>query len=457
MRNQSPPNLAIESTESWEHFPCGLVETTDGGEIIRSNSFFGNWTGLAPRAMVGRSIHDFVDAGPRDDAHPIRLPQMAFVKRAGLERLPVMVESALGQDGHRYFAITDATPQVAFAIGLQGEHALAQRTQERLELVIAASIAFAGAEAESELAKVLVDTATRAFSAEHAVVYLEGDPGRFQIAAGSSPFASPGATEVLTTVPSMLGEVVKVSGIEEARSLSALLGSSFEHDGVHAMISAPLKQSGEPLGALAVFFKHPRRFDEQASPLADALASQATRAIANLRLRAQLHHAAIHDGVTGLPNRRNLEEHLESLIPRDHESTAIVFIDMDGFKAINDQLGHHSGDDLLREVGCRLRRAVREDDHVSRFGGDEFVVVCDVKDQHSALDVAERIRHEVGLPYDGIPDRLRPTASIGLVLSDAANDGEVDQLLRAADQAMYRAKLSGGNKVVIGNNLAHRF
>jgi diguanylate cyclase (GGDEF)-like protein len=126
-----------------------------------------------------------------------------------------------------------------------------------------------------------------------------------------------------------------------------------------------------------------------------------------------------------------------------------VFVDMDGFKKINDGLGHYAGDELLREVGKRLQATVRADDLVARYGGDEFVVVFEVSSERAAEEVAERIRDTIASPYSALPRELQPTASIGLTVTTAdVLDSGADHLLRAADQSMYRAKLAGGDRVI---------
>jgi diguanylate cyclase (GGDEF)-like protein len=431
--------------------PCALVEADETGAIVDVNPVFCAWTGLSIEQILGRSINDFVEwepiaIGPANS----RLPAMAFVSGADAWVRPVLVDSNDDVDGHRFFALFDATEQRDFANNLQGQQALTQRTQKRLELVIASSIAFAGADSEPELAAVLADTAAAAFAAEEAVVYLLDEQGDFQQVAGVNPFGPLDDIDSLTLAARTLQSVVKISGIEEARALSPSVGRAFEASGVQAMVIAPLHQRDAPLGMLGVFFHHPRRFDEQASPLADALAGQAGRAVANLRLRAQLEHAATHDEVTGLPNRRLLEDHLEKRVRTEHEFVGIVFVDMDGFKQVNDQLGHHEGDRLLHEVGQRLAASVRAEDLVARYGGDEFVVVCEVGSELAASEVAERIRQSIASPYPGLPDQLQPTASIGLIVSQTDRLlGGADHLLRAADQAMYRAKVAGGDRVIV--------
>jgi diguanylate cyclase (GGDEF)-like protein len=245
-----------------------------------------------------------------------------------------------------------------------------------------------------------------------------------------------------------LRSVIKISGVAEARSVAPAIGDAFEASGVQAMIIAPIHQGAQPLGILAAFFHHPRTFDEQASPLADALAGQAARAISALRLQKSLEHAAMHDETTGLPNRRLLEEKVNESRRARGTVRAVLFVDLDGFKNVNDQLGHQIGDEVLREVAARLQSAVRDNDVVARYGGDEFVIVCDVASEEAALEMAERVRESVRVPYEMLPGDLSLGASIGVsvTLKESAI-ATVDELVRAADRAMYSAKYAGGDRV----------
>jgi len=157
----------------------------------------------------------------------------------------------------------------------------------------------------------------------------------------------------------------------------------------------------------------------------------------------QIHHLAHYDALTGLLNRFSLENRLEQALlsaRRSGDSVAVMFIDMDRFKTINDTLGHHVGDKLLKEVANRLGPCVRESDIVARQGGDEFVVVLTgLAHPGIASRVAAKIVDTLSLPYSIGPHDLHSSPSIGIGLYPA--DGkDVDSLMRVADTAMYRAK-----------------
>ncbi len=159
----------------------------------------------------------------------------------------------------------------------------------------------------------------------------------------------------------------------------------------------------------------------------------------------QLQHQAFHDPVTNLANRALFADRVEHALMRSQRGfpdIAVVFIDLDDFKTVNDSLGHAAGDEVLKEVARRLRIAVRPTDTVARFGGDEFAVLLEsVNDSAQAADAAARILHALELPYEIDGKQVFPRASIGICLIDReSNVPEAAELLRNADVAMYMAK-----------------
>jgi two-component system cell cycle response regulator len=161
---------------------------------------------------------------------------------------------------------------------------------------------------------------------------------------------------------------------------------------------------------------------------------------------------AITDGLTGLYNRRYMETHLDALMERACErerSLAMLLVDIDFFKTVNDTYGHDAGDDVLREFAERLRASVRGIDLACRFGGEEFVVVMPDADLGVASTVAERLRARIAAPEFklGNGETLDITISIG-VAGRLAGERDADVLLKRADQALYRAKRDGRNRVV---------
>lgn len=169
-------------------------------------------------------------------------------------------------------------------------------------------------------------------------------------------------------------------------------------------------------------------------------------------LEEQLIHQAFHDPLTNLPNRAlfmNRLEHALARAARHHQQIAVLFLDLDRFKVINDSLGHQTGDQLLVAVARRLQASLRPADTVARLGGDEFTVLLeDIADEQAAVEIAERIAEHLALPFTPDGNEVFADASIGIALSTPATDGPND-LVRCADVAMYEAKTKGKGRYAV--------
>ena len=165
------------------------------------------------------------------------------------------------------------------------------------------------------------------------------------------------------------------------------------------------------------------------------------------RMESELERLALYDPLTGLPNRALFTDRLRHALGRRERSTttAIYFLDVDRFKRINDSLGHGAGDDVLCEVARRLRSALRPEDTVARFGGDEFTILCEsVGGVLEAVNVADRLQQPLSTPIRAGGGELRLSASIGVALAEAGELPDGARLIENADAAMYRAKERGG-------------
>ena len=162
------------------------------------------------------------------------------------------------------------------------------------------------------------------------------------------------------------------------------------------------------------------------------------------RLQADLTRLALQDPLTGVANRTLLDDRLRVALARAgrHRSlTGVLFLDLDGFKAINDRHGHHVGDQLLKAIAARLRAVLRPADVVARLGGDEFVAVCEeLAGLEEAHAIASRVEVAIAEPVTTDAGPLRVYASVGLALAEGSQDADADDLIRRADEAMYRAK-----------------
>ena len=163
------------------------------------------------------------------------------------------------------------------------------------------------------------------------------------------------------------------------------------------------------------------------------------------RAEEELERLAMQDPLPGLPNRHLLSDRLATALRRawrTRAKVAVIFVDVDHFKLVNDSLGHSAGDELLRQLAHRLGTSIRAGDTVARFGGDEFVLVCDeVSDTAEAMAIGERVRRACDAPFSIAGNEMYVTVSSGIVV--ASEDDTPDTLLRDADTAMYRAKELG--------------
>lgn len=179
-----------------------------------------------------------------------------------------------------------------------------------------------------------------------------------------------------------------------------------------------------------------------------------TREINELKqVEQDLQYLATHDVLTGLPNRFLLYDASDQAVKRARRTKsqfAMLYLDLDGFKVINDRHGHDVGDKVLKQVAARLAGCVRDSDRVARLGGDEFAIMLEDMDSiDDALQVAEKIRKAVVKPYESLPKRGGVSVSIGISFFPKHGKNSAT-LLRAADNAMYKAKLKG-NSIVTFN------
>lgn len=168
---------------------------------------------------------------------------------------------------------------------------------------------------------------------------------------------------------------------------------------------------------------------------------------------------AFYDGLTALPNRILFLDRLKQAIERSKRRSdyrfAVLFLDLDSFKGINDRFGHGMGDDFLVAIARRLESCVRSGDTVGRFGGDEFAVLLEeIRDINDAINVAKRIQDTLGLPLNLNGNQICTTASIGIALNRGGYD-DPESLLRCADNAMYRAKQQGKARYGVFNEAAN--
>ncbi len=170
------------------------------------------------------------------------------------------------------------------------------------------------------------------------------------------------------------------------------------------------------------------------------------------RMQEKIEHLAYHDYLTNLPNRAYFSEQLNHAVfwsEKMKEKLAIMFLDLDGFKAVNDTLGHYAGDQLLEELSKRLTGALRKSDIVARMGGDEFIIMIkNIKDSASVQKIADKIIKCINIPFKLNDEDYNIGASVGIAVFPA-DAHSADELIEKADSAMYKAKEKGRNQYVI--------
>jgi diguanylate cyclase (GGDEF)-like protein/PAS domain S-box-containing protein len=270
--------------------------------------------------------------------------------------------------------------------------------------------------------------------ATHVALTLSAAPEAPAVVAGAEGWSEPGvraafAAGLLDTPPAgtLIEHGIQVEGLGET-------------SGIRVAIRTP----DGPLGALCVHDRE-RRFDREDALFLEAAAGILAATEARARAEARLRHQALHDPLTGLPNRALLQDRLQHALARaarGGEDVGALFIDLDHFKVINDSLGHDAGDELLAQVAARLDTELRDSDTLGRLGGDEFIVIAESGGEPAQLvRLAQRLGAAMRHPFALRGDELTITASIGIACGDG--DADSSALVRDADAAMYRAKHLG--------------
>jgi diguanylate cyclase (GGDEF)-like protein len=279
---------------------------------------------------------------------------------------------------------------------------------------------------------------------------LEHERGRARAANarfGAALAASLDPGQLLRTVVQTAVEETGAAGGMVVRADDAVARVGTPQDGTRR-IQFPLRAGATDFGTLVLVGES---FDEEQIETVTSLAAQAVVALENARLHRMVERQALLDGLTGLANRRSVEETLRTEVARSRrfdDKLCVVMADLDDFKQVNDTYGHPVGDDALRLFADTLRATVREMDVAGRWGGEEFVLVLPGTDATGGARLAERARvalESCALEVDG--DRVPLTASFGV--AELSPTADVRELVAAADAALYEAKRTGKNRVMV--------
>ncbi|MEU4214978.1 sensor domain-containing diguanylate cyclase [Actinoplanes sp. NPDC026623] len=257
---------------------------------------------------------------------------------------------------------------------------------------------------------------------------------------GRVAYSSPSAASLLHfPAGSLQGSTVfaLVHDEDRPRMVEAFAKLLTERDGVLRLQTRILNATGQ-----ATWFDFTAS-NQMHNPALTGIVINARDISENRAFQERLHHEATHDALTGLPNRRRMQDALGSSLQGD--AVAVFFVDLDGFKPVNDAHGHEAGDELLRQVADRLSACVREGDVLARVGGDEFVVLMPgITMQGDADAMSNRVRAAIERPFLVFGNEVTIGASVGVHLATPSDDP--DQALRAADHAMYAVKHLGGGR-----------
>ena len=399
---------------------------------------------------------------PAGDA--ARLADALLEKRQGSDECHLVVDVRSARRTYGYLAAINDTGSGFFP----QEHASLQAYARFAAAALDSAIALESTRALLELAQsltnmttiedigeLLANTTPRVIDCDRSLVILcdeNSDTARVVGTYGYEPDVDAALREHLFQA-ARLREVVGDSHYHDINDAS-LMSTFMQRVGAVASATVPVVTAGKIIGLVgAGVTARPERLssDPDLLRLLRGLASQAATAIRSAQLVDELRHQALHDALTGLPNRALVIDRAEQLLKRgrrDNKPVAALFIDLDGFKDVNDTMGHDVGDWLLNAVAQRLRTALRDSDTLARIGGDEFVALLEGMPAPAVESVADRVLEVLRDPFEvraAPPKVLQISGSIGVAIGDRPTAAA---LLRDADVALYQAKRAGKNRRV---------
>lgn len=441
------PDMNVKTHDGLPDFADLLLDAVFmvdiNGRILYVNAASERIFGYKPEEMIGRMMIDFI--APEDRARTMEeaAKVMAGQHRIGFENRYVR------KDGRLASITWSARWSEADQLRIGVARDVTEREQAK-SLQTATYAVSEAAHVASDLATLLRDVhqiiAKLIPVSSFAVALCEDGNGMLGFpyhldSHGSTPFGEEAVTrricaEVIACRESMLWT-------EPLELLGAGCGSVEPAARVASWLAVPLLSQTKTLGAMVVKSPPAAMYTDKDKELLQFVSKQVAAAIERKQLHMALLAMAQFDELTGLPNRRLFYSRMEAALAavrKDEARMAVLYIDLDNFKQINDTLGHACGDLLLQEVARRLKQCMRDNDTIARLGGDEFVVLVEqLQMPEQALSIAGKIRAALGHEMTIGGNIVRSPPSIGIALCPDDGDG-IDQLLWQADKAMYEEK-----------------
>lgn len=449
-----------QEPEWFDHAPCGLVATTFAGVIVEANPTFLSWTGYRDVDLVGRTFASLLDPGSLlffDTRHTQLLHLKGQVEEVALtvrtaegEGMPVLINSVRDPSaGVDRIAVFNATDRVRRERDLLEAKRLAEASERRVRILQDVSSAFGVTATDEDVAQSFAAVTGEAFGARDTAVLLWQPDGELALMGGNNPLEGK-----VAPVPALRNTTdVTVVHADDPREYPEV-ASALRDARLSSLTVTPLIAGDERLGVLVCFFAMHAEIDDHLLELHQALGRQASQTLTRVRLQRRLAFLALHDQLTGVGNRQLLQSAIDEAILEavaTGQPLAVLFLDIDDFKRVNDAFGHAAGDTVLVALASRLRESLRASDVVGRMGGDEFVALCADTDIVAAEQIAERVLETCREPIVVPSGVVSASVSVGINVYRPGGDDvpSAPQMLMHADAAMYDAKRDGKNRFTL--------
>lgn len=453
-------SVALQASEErWrltlDGAPAGIALVDPLGRFVRVNQALCTMVGYGEAELLALSFQDITH--PDDlaqDQHLVAQLLVGDIDRYTMDKRYLHADGSLVWVRLTVGLVIDPHTQEPLHFLSQMEDVTERRSAvERRSALLAAQLAIAEIDlAPQKVMRAICEHAQALTGGDGAVIELrEGEEMVYAATLGS-------LTEVLGRRIPVVGSLAGLCVQQEIATLSDDTEVDPRVDlvacrqvGARSMVLVPLRRGRHVIGVLQVVSRSPHCFTQDDVDTLELLAAPFGTALSNAWQLESTSQRAMTDPLTGLANRAAALHELDLALQRQARlggRTALLFCDVDRFKAVNDTLGHAVGDQVLVALAQQMREAVRMTDTAARYGGDEFVIVCEAMgDADDAGVLAERLLRTV----PGIQRLGAAAADIGLSIGIAITDGagSVESMLEAADQAMYAAKRGGGNRHVV--------